>query len=139
MKETTALILKGAGYGIEIDPSAETTKLRILKEAALIFEVNDPTACAAARIQLDQLSSMRILVEKSRTEVKKPVLQVGRDIDSKAADFVADILLAEARVRKLMEDYAAKVEAERQRVLREMEAKRREEESQEALRQQAAR
>lgn len=123
----TALILQGAGYGVIIDPAAETAKAQLLKTAALIVEVNDPIGCDAARVQIGLLADMRIAVEKSRKTVKEPVLQIGRDIDSKAADFAADIQLEEARLKRLMADYAAVVEAERQRIMRELEAKRAEE------------
>lgn len=127
MKQTETLILTGEGYGLSIAPEAETLKATLIKHSALIVAVNDPAAADAARTQIGKLADMRILVEKSRKTVKEPVLAVGRDIDAKAAEFVEAIKSEESRVSQLIGEYAAKVEAERQRVMREIEAKRQEE------------
>jgi hypothetical protein len=128
MNETKTLILAGDGYQLTIAPEAEAAKAELIKHASLIVEVIDPDANAAAGNQVKKLAAMRNLVEKSRTTVKAPVLQVGKDIDAKAAEFVADIKAEEARIGKLMGSYAEAVEAERRKILREMEAQRQAEE-----------
>lgn len=126
--KTNTLILAGDGYSLTIAPEAETVKAELIKHAALIVEVRDPSGADAARNQIKELAAMRNTVEKSRKTVKEPVLQVGKDIDQKAKDFVAEIEEQEKRLSRLMGDYAALVERERQRVLREMEEKRQAEE-----------
>ncbi|MCE5310466.1 MAG: hypothetical protein LLG20_22745 [Acidobacteriales bacterium] len=126
--DTQTLILSGQGYELAIAPEAEAQKAELLKHSALIVEVNDPDANQAALIQVKKLAAMRNAVEKSRNIVKAPVLQVGRDIDAKAKDFVAAIDAEEKRVSKLVATYAEAVERERQRIARELEAKRQAEE-----------
>jgi len=123
MKDIETLILQGQGYNLSIAPEAETQKAELLKHSNLIVEVKDQDAAGAARIQLGKLSDMRILVEKSRTKVKAPVLAVGKDIDGKASEFVAAILAEENRLKSLIGEFAALVERERARIAREMEAK----------------
>jgi len=129
MSETNTLILSGSGYELSIAPEAEALKAELLKDSALIIEVRDPAAAAAASNQIKKLAAMRNAVEKSRKIVKEPVLTVGKDIDNKATAFVAEIVTEEKRLSTAVGNYAAEVEAARQKLLREMEAKRREEEA----------
>lgn len=123
MKNET-LILTGAGYGLEVSPEAETQKAELLASASAIVEVLDPAGSELARAEVKALAAMRNLVEKSRNQVKAPVLQVGKDIDAKAAEFVAEIKAEETRLTTLVGDYAAEVERLRQKMLREIEEKR---------------
>lgn len=132
MSNNTALILSGSGYELSIAPEAEAQKTEIIKDAALIVEVRDTPSSDAARNQIKKLAAMRNLVEKSRKDVKEPVLAIGRDIDAKAKAFVTEIESEEKRLTKLVGDHAAEVERERQRVMREMEEKRRKEEAERA-------
>jgi hypothetical protein len=128
--ENQTLILSGKGYELTVAPEAEAMKAELLKHASLVVEVSNESDSEAARSQIKKLAAMRNAVEKSRKIVKDPVLQVGKDIDAKASEFAADIHAEEKRITKLVEEHAAKAEAERQRIMREMEAKRREEERQ---------
>lgn len=128
MSDTNALILQGEGYSLLIAPEAQAMKAELLKHSALVVEVRDPESSAAAQSQIKKIAAIRNAVEKCRNEVKRPVLTVGREIDSKAAEYMAELLMAEARLKKLVEDYATEVEKERQRLLREAEEKRRAEE-----------
>ena len=129
MNDTQTLILAGTGYELTVAPEAEAQKAELLKHAALIVQVNDPQDNEAARHQVKALAAMRNAVEKSRNTVKAPVLQVGRDIDAKAKEFVEAIDAEEKRLGKLMADYATEVEALRRKMMREIEEKRREEEN----------
>jgi hypothetical protein len=124
MNDNKTLILSGTGYELLVAPEAQAAKAELIQHAALIVEVLDPNANQAASMQVKKLAAMRSLVEKSRTAVKAPVLQVGKDIDAKAAEFVAEIKAEETRIGKLMGDYAEAVERERVKILRELEAKR---------------
>lgn len=124
MSDTNTLILKGEGYSLLIAPEAEAIKAELLKHSALVVEVRDSESSAAAQSQIKKIAAIRNAVEKCRKEAKRPVLTVGREIDSKAAEYMADLLLAEARLKKLVEDYATEVEKERQRIEREAEAAR---------------
>lgn len=124
MSENTALILSGDGYNLAIAPEAEALKAELLQHSALIVEVKDATASDTARNQIKKLAAMRNLVEKSRNTVKAPVIKIGKDIDDKAKEFVSEIAAEEDRLKLCVADFAAEVERERQRILREMEAKR---------------
>jgi fused signal recognition particle receptor len=117
-EELAPLILAGNGYQLEVSPDAETQKAELLKHSALIVEVRDNTAADAARHQVKLLAGMRNLVEKSRKAVKEPVLKIGKDIDAKAAGFVAEITAEESRLSKLIGDHAAEVERQRQEAIR---------------------
>lgn len=128
MNDTKTLILAGEGYQLAIAPEAEQLKADLLTRASAITRVSGPDENEAARAEIKALAAMRNRVEKSRKAVKEPVLQVGRDIDAKAKDFVGAIEFEEKRISGLVGDYAAEVERERQRALREMEAKRQAEE-----------
>lgn len=128
MSDTNTLILSGEGYKLSIAPEAEAMKAELLKHSALVVEVRDPESSAVAQGQIKKLAAVRNGVDKARTTIKAPVLTIGREIDAKAAEFMAELLLQEARLKKLVEGYALEVEKERQRLLCEAEEKRRAEE-----------
>jgi hypothetical protein len=65
---------------------------------------------------------MRIEVEKSRKLVKEPVNRIGKMIDNAAADFLAEIVAEENRIKKIVGDHAEEVlriKAEKERIERE--------------------
>lgn len=121
--QNETLILAGEGYNLSIAPEAEAEKAALLKNSALLVTVADELSSNAAAAQLKLLSSMRNMVEKSRNTVKAPVLRVGKDIDAKAAEFVAEITAEENRLKKLQGAYGEMVIAERNRILAELRAK----------------
>lgn len=126
--KTETLILAGEGYNLAIAPEAEQLKAELIASAATITRVSGPDENDTARRAIKALASMRNAVEKSRNIVKAPVLDVGRMIDLKAKVFVAEIDAEEKRLAGLVGSYAEVVEAERRKVLREMEEKRQAEE-----------
>lgn len=117
-EELAPLILAGSGYSLEVSPDAEAQKAELLKHAALIVEVKDNTAADAARNQVKRLAAMRNAVEKSRKTVKEPVLKIGKDIDTKAADFMSAIAKEETRLTGLIGAHAAEVERLRMEAIR---------------------
>jgi hypothetical protein len=119
MSTTTSLILAGEGWGVSISPEAEAQKLELIEKASVVTTVNDNATADAARAHVKSLAAMRNLVEKSRKAIKEPVLQVGRDIDARAAEFVADLVGHEKRLSGLIGDHAAEIERKRQEALRE--------------------
>lgn len=130
----SALILSGEGYSLEIAEDAASRKDELIAAASTVTEVTDKASSELALSQIRDLAAMRNLVEKSRKEIKAPVLEVGKTIDAKAKEFVATIEEHEKRLKKLSGDYAAKVlqaqqeearkrrEAEEQRIKAEREA-----------------
>ena len=124
LESTEALILSGDGYELAVAPDIIEQKEQLLKYSAMVVEVHDSISSDVAGGQIKKLAAMRILVEKSRNEVKKPVLAVGKRIDDLAKDFQTALTEEENRLKRLQGDYAAAVIAERNRVLRELEAAR---------------
>lgn len=135
---TEALILSGSGYELTISPDAESAKAELIKHSTLIVEVKDSTSAAAASSQLKKLADMRILVEKSRTKIKGPVLEVGKEIDSKAKAFVGPIEAEEKRLQTLIGAHAQQVERERQEAIRKQQEEERKRQAAEAEERRAA-
>lgn len=103
---TEALILTGSGYSLDIAPDALALKADLITSAAAITVVTTNEQADAAREQVKRLASIRNLVEKSRKQVKEPVLRIGKDIDAKAAEFMAELDASEKRLTKLIGDHA---------------------------------
>lgn len=112
---TTALAILGDGYTIQITPEAEAQRNTIVEAAKRIVAVTDSDSCDLAQSRIKALATVRNAVEKSRNEVKKPVLELGRHIDGIAKDFVGIVIEEEARLGSLVNAYAA----EQQRIARE--------------------
>ena len=121
-----ALILTGDGYGLSIAPDAEAAKAELIQAASSIITVASAAESDAARDQVKRLASMRNLVEKSRKAVKEPVLKVGKQIDAKAAEFLAAITTEETRLTGLIGSYAQEQERIRRDEMARAEAARRE-------------
>jgi chromosome segregation ATPase len=126
----TALAILGDGYTITVTPAAEQQKQTIIEAARRVVAVTDQDTCDLANARIKALASVRNAVEKSRTEVKAPVIELGRKIDGIAKDFVSDVIAEESRLSALVADYAREVqrkareereaaERERQRIERE--------------------
>jgi hypothetical protein len=128
LESTEALILSGEGYELEVSPDIIAQKAKLIEHSALIVQIADPVSSDAAGLQIKKLGTMRNVIEKSRTTIKAPVLAVGKRIDTLASEFQAEIAAEETRLKKLQGEYAQAVIAERNRINREIEAKRQEEE-----------
>lgn len=127
---SNALAILGDGYTITVTPEAEQQKQIILDASRRVVAVTDQDSCDIAQSRLKALAAVRIAVEKSRTEVKKPVLEVGRRIDETAREFAVEIVAEETRLDQLVKEYvreqqriardaAEAAERERQRIERE--------------------
>lgn len=104
--ETTAMILSGSGYDLQISPEAIENKVRVLSEASVVLSVTSNDESADAAYQMRKLAQMRILIDKSRKEVKEPVIRVGKMIDKMAKDFLEEIEAEEGRIKGLIGDHA---------------------------------
>jgi type I site-specific restriction-modification system R (restriction) subunit len=112
---SNALAILGDGYTIQITPDAEAQKATIIEASRRIVAVTDADSCDIAQSRLKALAAVRIAVEKSRNEVKRPVIDLGRKIDGIAHEFSADIVSEETRLDGLVKDYVR----EQQRIARE--------------------
>jgi len=108
-EETTALILSGQGYEIEIAPEALARRAGLIIAAGAIQHVRDNDESGDAAHHVRNLAALRIEVEKARKLVKEPVLAVGKKIDQAAKDFLADVESEEIRIKKLIGDHATEV------------------------------
>lgn len=99
------LILRGRGYETLASPSAIDQKRLIIDAARKVVAVTDQDSFDIAQGRLKSLANLRNAVEKSRTEVKAPVLELGRRIDQVAKDFSAEIVTEEARLSGLVREF----------------------------------
>lgn len=124
--------LTGEGYKLTITEDAEARKGELIAAAAGITKVSDDESSNLAQFQVRSLAEFRNEVERSRKEVKAPVLDLGRRIDQAAKDFVEAVTGEESRLKKLVGDHAREVERKRREA--EAEERRRFEEAQRAKR-----
>jgi hypothetical protein len=116
------LILSGEGYSLTITPQAEEQKRDLLVASAHINSVTNNDESADAAYHMRSLAQMRILVDKSRKEIKEPVIRIGKLIDQTAKNFLLEIEDEENRIRTLIGDHAnevarlAAIKAEEERI-----------------------
>ncbi len=106
---TETLILSGEGYALTITPEAEIQKAKLLDVARAVQHVRSNDESADAAHGMRSLAAMRIAVDKSRKEIKEPVLRIGKLIDTTAKNFLAEIEDEEIRIRGLIGDHANEV------------------------------
>ena len=111
------MTLTGTGYSLTITPEATEQKEKLLASSSEITSVTSNEESAGAGYEMRRLAQMRILIEKSRKEVKDPILKISKQIDQRAAEFLVEVEAEEARLRKLIGNHAvimlkAKAEAE---------------------------
>lgn len=106
---------------IEIVGLADTTQVSLIPEAhqqrdaaiavsSLIRVVTDESEAQEARDSERELKRIVGEVEKARQAIKKPVLDLGREIDEKARQFVSGLEIEATRVNRLRLKYASDLE-----------------------------
>lgn len=118
MSKLIPIKLDGEGWSISVTQEAKAKKLTLLKEAEQIHVVKDNDQAEVARYCLKELTEFSQLLEKSRKEVKEPVLEAGRKIDTAAKDFIKDVESQKARITTLISNHAREQEAIRQEAMR---------------------
>jgi hypothetical protein len=115
---------------VSLAPNAEGERDKLVAQAKDITGIADELDFAVAADVLRQLSTLRKSVEDTRAEVKKPVLNLGRQIDGLAASFAGPVETEARRINSLIANYMAvqqrkadEAERERQRLAREAEQK----------------
>jgi hypothetical protein len=117
--------LNGAGYQLSTTPEAEARKSALLKEAGAITAIKDKEGADVARYCLKEMNEFTTLLEKSRKEVKKPVLEAGDKIDNAAKACAKEVEEQKARITRLITDHAqeqARIQQEALRKQQEAEA-----------------
>ena len=90
---------------LSVSGTAEQARALALETASVVERVDSPATQAMAVDALKVLADLSRSVEKSRKEVKDPVLNLGRNIDKMAAEFVDPISREEIRIKKLVGAY----------------------------------
>lgn len=115
MSDTSSfLALRNFGGVPEITPDAHSLKRQALELAKPIIKVEMETEQAAAVVAMRELKSIRTGIEATRKSVKAPVLELGKQIDTIAADFMADAEKEEKRLQGLINHYQ-RIQLDRQR------------------------
>ena len=92
---------------VSLAPNAEGERDKLVAQAKDITGIADELDFAVAADVLRQLSTLRKSVEDTRAEVKKPVLNLGRQIDGLAASFAGPVETEARRINSLIADYMA--------------------------------
>jgi len=118
---SAALVVRGASeVQIEVAPEALHVRNTSLIFTGTIKAISTTTEAQAVANAIRELQSLSKETEASRKQVKEPVLELGKRIDSAAKDFIGPVETELVRLRGLLNGYQA--EQERQR--REAEARR---------------
>lgn len=117
---TTLTVSNCEKVGIAISQDAEQAKAKALEVAGKITAVKTADEATLAVAASSSCKKLVQQVEKSRKDVKGPVLEIGKRIDSIACQYAHNLQVEIDRIEGLMRDY----EIERQRKQREEEEKR---------------
>ena len=90
------------GVTIEIIAEAEQMKIQALMSSKGIETVDDGFEATIAAEAQSALRGLIKGIEESRKLAKTPVLEVGRQIDSVAKDYIEDVKAEESRIAKLL-------------------------------------
>ena len=120
MSEAIIHLSKLEGVEVSIEPSAFGQRSDALELASSVVQVAGETDQMLAVGAQGQIKRLLKLVESSRQAMKSPVLQLGRTIDAKAAEFTGPLEAQDRRIGKLVSTY----QAEQRRLAEEAERKR---------------
>lgn len=100
------LVIKNVeGVSIFVDPEVISLKSRLIASAQSISKIDGEVAAEKAGAVLKSISSLIRLVEKSRTEIKAPVNQLGKRIDFTASTFIVELKEEKQRLSDEVVDY----------------------------------
>jgi len=74
-------------------------------------EISTPTANEAAGLTLSHITKLEKQIDASRAAAKKPFLEMGRAVDSRAKEVLEPLRLAKGRLKELLLTYRKGVEA----------------------------
>ena len=117
-----ALMLTGPGYDLTTIPDVMKARDEMIDAARAIKGIATAADDEFARVEIRRMADMRIMVEKGRVLVKKPVLDLGNKIDAAAKDFLGVLADEERRLEGERKKYAMRIEAERQEAARQKQA-----------------
>jgi flagellar biosynthesis GTPase FlhF len=95
----------------------------LVDEGRELASCEDTFQASLIAAHVKKLKALKSSTEASRKSVKAPVLEIGREIDQLAKDFLADVEAEIRRLQAIANQFARKAEEERQRAIREARAK----------------
>lgn len=123
MTTSSILVLRDFAGTPEITPGAQELKRRAIELAKPMVKVETEHEQALAVGALRELKAIRSGMESTRKAVKAPVIELGKKIDSIAADFLTETDREEMRLQGLINHFQRKQlelkREEEQRVARE--------------------
>lgn len=106
--KTPALPLVLAGLGspiISLTKDAIEARDGHLGRLVNIQDILDPQAAESVAASLQDAKGFLREIERGRTEVKRPLLDLGRNVDAMAKELVADLTQETNRVARILGDY----------------------------------
>jgi hypothetical protein len=126
-----------SGVSLDITADAYAIKTQALNISSEILAVNDSDSQEIAAAALSNIKGILKALESSRTDIKRPVLDLGKLIDAKAAEFAQELIAEAQRLHGAIQTHfrneKEKADAER-RMAEALEAKRRAKAEEEARR-----
>jgi hypothetical protein len=104
---TSLIKLDLVSPSISVSDAARTERDALLVVAHNVSVVATPEAAESAAETLKEIKTFTRSLETSRTEVKQPVLEIGRRIDSLAKEITAELETEAGRISKLLGAYQA--------------------------------
>lgn len=95
------------GVTVEVVPSAIERRDSAVGWAEILTEVTTPEKRVLADDARRDLKAIEKSVESARTEVKAPVLEIGRKIDAAARDFLDPVIAQGIRLGALVDEFVA--------------------------------
>lgn len=136
---TALIVTKLAEVSVELSPDILNRRESAISTAKTITAIGGQWELEDAVTCLKSLQSLSKLAESSRTEVKAPVLELGRTIDGKAKEFSQPIDAEVQRINRLVTAYQSEQQrkAQESERARQAELKRIEDEQRKAVEAQA--
>jgi len=101
--------LTGSGYELTITEAAEESKRDLIVASSHINQVTTNDESGDASYYVRQLAQVRIAVEKSKKEIKAPILEISKRIEEVSKNYLFELDEEEKRIKKLISDYSLEV------------------------------
>lgn len=98
-------------YRVEITEEALASRKDAIELSQSIVSVSSATERSDALAAVSLVKGLLKALEKTREEIKRPVLDAGQAIDKAAKGFADALKIEQARVEKLLNEYQAKCNA----------------------------
>lgn len=108
-----AIVRHDESLSVSITMEAEEEKRRLLDECFLVCSVESDDEMNVAYNYQREIQTLLKQVEDSRKEIKKPIIEYGRKIETAASSFSTELKEEKLRIARLIGDYESAQEAKR--------------------------